>query len=110
MSRPSHNGEGLRYALRKKHNDEAMGRACRPFHAKPGFLGQHQHRATQPSTRLQSSGSCQPLCALYTDLFESGTAMHSMNVAIAARSSDEESFRRTAHITEDAMRPMLSFA
>lgn len=56
MSRPSHNGEGLRYALRKKHNDEAMGRACRLFHAKPGFLGQHQDRAIQPTTRLQFLG------------------------------------------------------
>jgi len=110
MSRPSHNGEGLRYTLRKKHNDEAMGRACRLFHAKPGFLGQQQDRATQLSTRLQSSASCQPLCALYEDFFESGTTMHSMNVAIAARSPDEESFRRTVQTTENAMRPMLSSA
>jgi len=110
MSRPSHNGEGLRYALRKKHNDEAMGRACRLFHAKPEILGQHQDRATQHSTRLQSFASCQPLCALYKDLFESGTTMHSMNVAIANRSLYEGSFGWAAQTTEDAMRRLLSSA
>lgn len=38
----------------KKQDDAAMGLACRLFHAKPEFLGQHQDRATQPRMRLAS--------------------------------------------------------